>query len=478
MPIRLRLAVAFALAAALVVAASGWLLLHLLIHELNTSVDTTLSQRAPVLARVLSYPPPGRGDGISGTHVSFGFPAHPPEREASPRERFVGHFGPPIGQIIGNSGRVTASLPASGSSPILPRSDLALARRQVIHLNTVLPGSKGPARLLAEPDPFSRGAVLVVGASTGGTTDLEHRLAIGLLLIVLPVAVTAGAGAWLLAGAALQPVERLRREAASISAHDTDARLKVPASSDEIASLARTMDELLARMQMALRRQKAFVSDASHELRSPLATLEAELELASREGRSPAEMSAAIGIALGEAERLRELTENLLVLARHDEHGLPLRMEPVALADVAGAAAMAAANLQPGSAPVLVGIPAGMVAVVDPLRMRQVFDNLLSNALRFSPGDSPVVVRGHGGGGAPFIVEVEDSGPGFPPAFLPMAFERFSRPDLARARQDGGAGLGLAIVKVIVEAHGGRVEAANLVPNGARVKMTFPAPIA
>lgn len=486
MPVRLRLAIVFALAAVVLVGGSEWLLIHLLAHELDSSVDTTLSERAPVIASTLGRVPELRGIHPPGVRPAFPFSHGVTEESGTTRdivpaahEHFIGHFGLPIGQVIGKDGEVLASLPATGSTPIVPRASLAAARRGPVHLDVVLSGARGPARILAEPDRFLPGAVVVVGASTGGTVELEHRLTVGLLLVLLPTALVAGVGAWVLAGAALRPVERLRSEAESISASDTKARLVVPSTGDEIAALASTMDELLGRMQEALERQRAFVSDASHELRTPLAALETELELAGRPGRTSKELAAAVSVASRDAERIRVLTENLLVLARSDEHGLALNREPTLLAEVCTAAARtvskgAARGASAGSMPaveVKVELEDSLKAYVDRVRIRQVLDNLLSNAMRFAPGGSEVLVRASSDEDGTVIIEVSDSGPGFPPAFLPVAFERFSRPDAARGRADGGSGLGLSIVKVIAEAHGGTAEASNLPSGGAHVEV-------
>ncbi|EQD50074.1 multi-sensor hybrid histidine kinase, partial [mine drainage metagenome] len=212
----------------------------------------------------------------------------------------------------------------TSSSPLLDASQVAGARRGTVHLDATLPAAGGPVRLLAEPNPAARGTVLVIGVSVGSSVELENRLLFDLLLALIPVALASGLGAYLLAGAALRPVERLRREAAAISAHDTRARLTVPATGDEVAALGRTMDQLLARLQEALRRQREFVSDAGHELRTPLAVLRTELELAARPGRSAPELVAAVRSAGEESERLQALTENLLVLARSDEGGIAL----------------------------------------------------------------------------------------------------------------------------------------------------------
>jgi signal transduction histidine kinase len=234
------------------------------------------------------------------------------------------------------------------------------------------------------------------------------------------------------------------------------------------------MNELLGRLQGALARQRALVADASHELRTPFAVLRGELELASRPGRSREELAAAVEHAGEEAARLARITEQLLFLARSDEDRIQPRPE---LTDIVllltRSAEHAAARATAAGVRLTVDAPAGLVAEVDPDRIREAVDNLVDNALRFAPAGTPVVIAARAGGPG-LVIEVRDRGPGFPPEFLPHAFERFARPDSGRARTDGGAGLGLAIVSAIAQAHGGRAAARNQPGGGGAVALELP----
>jgi signal transduction histidine kinase len=236
------------------------------------------------------------------------------------------------------------------------------------------------------------------------------------------------------------------------------------------------MNDLLARLHGALARQRAFVSDASHELRTPFAVLRGELELAERPGRSKEELSAAVASAAAEADRLTRITDDLLLLARGDEATLRLSL---ARADVGWLLAQSAerADTRAAEAGVTcrVDVPPGLTAVVDEGRIRQAVDNLIDNALRFAPRGTEVVLCAEMAG-PELVIEVRDRGPGFPSSFLPQAFERFARPDLGRARDAGGAGLGLAIVQAIAIAHGGRAVACNRDGGGAVVRLEIPSP--
>jgi hypothetical protein len=279
----------------------------------------------------------------------------------------------------------------------------------------------------------------------------------------------------LLAGAALRPVERMRRQAADISDRDTGRRLAVPPTRDEIAALGATINDLLARMQEALERERSFVADAGHELRTPLAILRAELELAARPGRSRDELVDAVSHAGVETDRLIRLAEDLLLLARADNAQPFLRPVPLVLPELLGAAARGAeAHAAAQGVTVAVHTPAELTVVADPDRLRQAVDNLLDNATRHAPSGSVVEITATANGTGMIVVEVADRGPGFPVEFLPDAFERFHRADAARTRDGGGTGLGLSIVQAITEAHGGHASVGNRPGGGATVTLELP----
>jgi hypothetical protein len=270
----------------------------------------------------------------------------------------------------------------------------------------------------------------------------------------------------------------MRREAADLSASDGDARLRVPQTRDELAKLGATMNDLLGRMQHALRRQRAFVADAGHELRTPLAVLRAELELADRPNRTPDELRASVRHAAQETERVQAIAEQLLLLARVDE---PAATAPAAVELTRVAALLRAAVDAFGARAAAREVALELQAVAEllvpaePVLLRQAVDNLLDNALRYSPPHATVTVRLRADD-ARVSVDVLDEGPGFPPEFLPHAFERFRRADDARTRADGGTGLGLAIVRAVAVAHGGTATLANRPTGGAVATITIPNP--
>jgi two-component system OmpR family sensor kinase len=244
----------------------------------------------------------------------------------------------------------------------------------------------------------------------------------------------------------------------------------VPPADDEIGRLGATLNEMLARLEAAFERERGFVADASHELRSPLAVLRTELELALREGRTGEELRAALASAAEETDRLNQLAEDLLVLARSDQGELQLHTEKLAARELLERAGRRYAGRAKGAGRSIEVEPDGDVRVlVDGPRIDQALTNLVENALRHGGGN--VTLSAEEGDGA-VELHVRDEGPGFPDGFLPSAFDRFTRADHARAR--GGAGLGLAIVAAIAAAHGGEASARNRPGGGADAWIRLP----
>jgi signal transduction histidine kinase len=272
------------------------------------------------------------------------------------------------------------------------------------------------------------------------------------------------------AAAALRPVERMRRRAAALTAGEAEGRLPVPPSHDEISRLGDTLNEMLARLQAALARERSFVSDASHELRTPLAILRTELELALRGGRTAEELEDAVRSAAEETDRLNQLADDLLVIARSDQGRLPVRPAELDADELlAGVAHRFAARARDEDRPVRAESTDGLKVHADRARLEQALANLVDNALRHGRGEVVLTASRDNG---QVELHVCDSGPGFPDEFLPSAFERFSRADEARSR--GGTGLGLAITDAVAKAHGGAARAANRVQGGADVWLELP----
>lgn len=278
-------------------------------------------------------------------------------------------------------------------------------------------------------------------------------------------------------GRVLRPVESIRSRVAEISTSGHGERVPVPEGEDEIARLARTMNEMLARLDAARTAQVAFVGDASHELRSPLSTLSTMLELSSTSG-TPVDVETVDDLLLPEVQRMRSMVEDLLLLAKNDERGMPLRLDDVDLDDIilSEAARLRGLGGAAGS-PLAVAVsvePARLVG--DPDALLRVVRNLVDNARRHAREQVTLgLTVDRSDPSAPrAVVVVDDDGEGVPPGQRTTVFDRFARLDADRARGTGGSGLGLAIVAEITRSHGGSVRTEDAPGGGARFVVELP----
>uniref|UniRef100_UPI0039EFF2B3 HAMP domain-containing sensor histidine kinase n=1 Tax=Sinomonas sp. G460-2 TaxID=3393464 RepID=UPI0039EFF2B3 len=282
----------------------------------------------------------------------------------------------------------------------------------------------------------------------------------------------AALGAYLLAAGLLRPVERMRARAAAITAGEADGLLPVPAAEDEISRLGRTFNALLASLRESLQRERRFVADASHDLRTPLSLLTTELELALRRPRSAEELSDALSSALEETGRLSRLAEDLLLLSSADRPTEPTP-EATELLPVLDAVADRYRS-HTGGEGVVLDCPPGLSVLASRSDLDRAVGNLVENALRH--GATPVAIHARPVPASPgpvTVIEVRDHGPGFEEEFLPRAFDRFAKADPARSRD--GAGLGLGIAAALAERNNGTATAANHPDGGAVLTLTLPA---
>jgi two-component system OmpR family sensor kinase len=326
-------------------------------------------------------------------------------------------------------------------------------------------------RLLAGPVDTQPAAVLVVGVSlasrNSALTTLSELLFIGGPgLLILTCLAGYGVAAW-----ALAPVKKMSERADEISGAPHGERLPVPEADDELRRLGETINRMLCRVEDALARERAFVADAGHELRTPLSILKLELEFALAADSTREELQARLESAAEEVDRLVKLAQDLLIIARAEQGRMPLEKRPVELRPLLErfTARFAAAASQTGRIVRLVD-PGELVVEVDPARLEQALTNMTSNALRHGDGDVVLFAKQMDGR---VELHVLDEGPGFAPELLAHAFERFARAN--RTRSERGAGLGLSIVEVIARAHGGRACVINRRGGGADVWLELPA---
>lgn len=315
-----------------------------------------------------------------------------------------------------------------------------------------------------------RALTLVVGATRENRAETLRSLR-GASLIGGPlILVLASLAAYSLAGAALRPVKAMSRRAREISTSSLHERLPVPPTRDEVGELGSTLNGMLGRLEDGLLRERRFVADAAHELRTPLALIVTEVELALRREHTAAELEQSIRVVAEETDHLRLIADDLLLLARSEQGQLPIRLEPTDLADLLSRVASRFANRALAQGRIVeVAADETPVASVDGLRIEQALGNLVDNALRHGGGRVRLSARITG---EAVELHVRDDGSGFPDQLAGRAFERFSRGD--DARTGTGAGLGLAIVATIARAHGGSAAAANRADGGADVWLTLP----
>ena len=369
-------------------------------------------------------------------------------------------------QIVDDTGTVLA---ASNGAPTSPLVTTSLSNGQARTLGRV----EGPGRsfdywVSARATAVPGGSVtILVGADRepveSVVTKVAALLAVGSPVIIALVVV----GTYRLVGAALGPVEAIRSRVASISSTDLGQRVPIPATQDEIAHLALTMNAMLARLERGRAAQHRLVSDASHELRSPLSTITAALEMAS--GRPELMDNELIDESLlPEARRMRQLIEDLLLLARSDEDAMELRRDDVDVDDLLLAEASRLRAI--GSVHTVTHIqPCRTVG--DRVALARVIRNLVDNAVRHAASTVTMDCRPAAGRA---VITIADDGPGIPAQDRARVFERFVRLDPARTRSSGGSGLGLSIVEQIVRSHDGTVAVGDAAHGGAVFTLTLP----
>jgi signal transduction histidine kinase len=433
LPIRVRLTLVFAVVMAVMLALLGAFLYVRLQASLDERINDELESRSAALATAV------RTDRAVELEPSL----------------FRSDEG--VAQVVGPDG--SGLLPPG--DPVLTADEVLRARRTSLILE------RDGLRLRADPAGEN---VVVIGESLEDRDEALGAL-LAQLLIGLPLALLVASGiGYVVAGAALRPVEEMRGQAAEITATTSGRRLELSEADDEIRRLGGTLNEMLDRLDAGLERERRFVADASHELRTPLASLRTELELATRQPRTQRELEAALLSASEEVDHLVRLAEDLLVLARAEDGHLELRREPVParglLEDVAR---RQRARVARTDRVISVSAPDELVVEGDRQRLEQALGNLVDNALRHGDGTVRVAARLANGD---VVLAVSDGGAGFPPDFLPHAFERFTRAD--GARTGGGAGLGLALVDAVARAHGGSAHAVNVDGGGVEVWLLLP----
>lgn len=439
--VRFRLVAAFAITLGLVLVGIGLIVATQFRSERNAAVNAELDARAHALIVAL------------------------PRAATSTLQQLLGTSDEHFGQVLDGNG-VIASSDALGPRPFA--ADLASGMRTT---NVGTTTEVRHARVLVVG---SAGRTVIVMTALDDLDDSMRHLAMLLWLGGVATLVAASSLAWILAGAALAPVESMRAEAAGYTTTNLDGRLVVPSSDDELSRLAETLNAMLERIQSHVEEQRLFIDNASHELRTPLANLTLELELALRRHRSEAEVRAALESAMYETRRLNALASDLLSLSGGSD---PLTARRRAPTDLATLVHETTASFRGRAEVEGVDLVDDAVAVsvleVDAGGIRQALTNLLDNALRETPSGGTVTIR-LSESPTEVTLAVHDTGPGLPPELGSHAFDLFSRGH-NRGRTETGFGLGLGVVAGVARAHGGRA-AIDQDQTGTLVSMTLVRP--
>jgi heavy metal sensor kinase len=454
--IRLRIALWYVAVLAVVLIAFSAGIYFFLRKNLNDSMDDSLRNRASVLVNVIA---------TSDSQSSLqGFLL---AEDPNDRESYIRSFDA-TGQVTFDTSEKFGTVPVDSAG-----------------VQTALAG--GPVfRTISDPDlrsytfPVkSNGEVIgaiEIGQSRDDMVDTFNTL-IYVLAVAYPVTlIGASVGGLFLAGRALSPIDRLTRRAQRISAQNLDERFNLDAPDDELGRLARTFDEMIARLDEAFKRQRQFTADASHELRTPLTVLKGQLDVALNRNRSAESYRQMLESARDEVDHMIRLVGSLLTLARADADRINLRKEAIDLGAIvegaveqfrpAASAKGISLTIQPG--------PDVQLHADEDLILQLVL-NLLDNAIEHTPADGRVeatwkVADHHA------ALTVTDSGVGIAPEHVPHLFDRFYRVERNRGRSDGGAGLGLAICRWIAEAHGGSITVQSMPQTGSRFDVELPLP--
>ena len=327
------------------------------------------------------------------------------------------------------------------------------------------------ARVDMRGQPYS----VQVAASVEELAEALARYRLALILMIPAALLVASGGGFWMSRRALAPVDRIIRDAQSISSQNLQKRLDVPMSGDELQRLSETLNEMLERLDRAFRRITQFTADASHELRTPVAVIRTTAELALRHPRSTSDYLRALSDILAQSERTTELIDSLLTLARSDTGQYELRLSPVDLGEVIGEAIETGRRFAATKGLEFKASPAkqDLTVMGDAQSLGRLALILIDNAIKYTEAPGTVEVRVSSTGRSA-VLEIQDSGIGIAPEELPYIFERFYRADPARGSEAGGAGLGLAIAHWIVQHHGGEITVSSVPGGGSTFRVSIP----
>lgn len=459
LPIKARLTVWYLTLLSVILVAFGAFLFFRLRADLIHAVDRSLESRAAQITL-----------GYQGGDQNFQDVSDASLRSVAPAETAAQRLSP-AGTVLDATGD-----PAVTDQPMIDAQGIAAAVQGRQVLASVALGSEGePFRVLALRLPEAgRFSVLVVASSLGDVDSSIHRLLI-LFATGIPIALLlAVVGGWLIARKALRPVARMTAEAQQIRADRLEDRIAIPPTDDEIQRLARTLNDMLGRLQEGVESQRRFVADASHDMRTPLTVMASEIDVGLETHRLGEKGARELLVSNREqVEWMSRMIDDLLTLASIEGGQLELLRTPTDLQALASQVIARLGSLADNTGVQIRanGAPASVIG--DPDRLTQVLTNLVENALKYAGAGAQVrVLTWQRDGEAGFTVS--DTGPGIPPEAVPHLFDRFFRVDETRSSARRGSGLGLAICREIVHAHGGRIWVDNPEGGGSSFSIALP----
>lgn len=456
--LKLRLTLWYAAATAVVLGVFAWTVFEVVEHRLAAELDRQLRIDFDLVEAQLDTDASGQIRWlVQGAHGDEGFARLSAWFEvwSEDKQLLFRHWPVP-------ESKIKSPLPAPLTSTLRFQT---IELEQGLHVRVM----ERPARL------HERGVIV---RQMRDETEMRRTLRqmVEVFLFALPLAALLAAlvGYWV-ARRSLRPVAAMAERARTITSESLGERLPNPNPHDELGQLASVFNDTLQRLENSFSELKRFTADASHELRTPLTALRTVGEVALRQGDNPAALRETIGSMLEEAQRLNDLVESLLTLARVESGKVPIQPESVRLAEMVAEvrdclSVLAAEKEQ------TIGIvgDAELVVTADHVLLRQALTNIVHNAVRYSPPHTSITIRTTRRD-ANVCIEVADQGPGIAPEHLRNIFERFYRADKARSRDEGGHGLGLAIARQSVERQGGRIEVESESSKGSLFRILLPA---
>jgi two-component system, OmpR family, sensor kinase len=378
-------------------------------------------------------------------------------------------------QIFTLDGTSVANSPNLRNQHLPFRPDLA--QPGTLRFETISTFSDGSTALLGGTTISVKGQsyFVAIAASLSNVRSIQRRLLYTLGLSI-PIAIfLALVGGAVLANRAIEPLSRMTATAHRISADHLEERIALAGGDVELQRLAEAFNQMLARLDQSFKQIRQFTADASHELRTPVAILIGETELAVNDYLDYEECKAALGSRREELQRMAQIVDDLLALSQFDYGEKVVQLKPLDFSDLVIEVCEQQRN-QAKSKGVTLDLTDSVPVEIegDSSRLRQMVRNTLDNAIKYTPAGGKVSVELDNPNGTEFRLRISDTGIGIPAAALPHIFDRFYRVDQARTREEGGSGLGLSIVKQIIEAHGGSVSVKSEIGIGTMITLTMP----